>query len=172
MAVEHGAPKAVVAILSVFLGLVIGIVGTYTVMRNWDFSAHANADPSMRDEVLACTEIGAQGGITIGLPQSEVAPGSTARLSVDDGSHTLLSAEITTATTDSDRSYIFLPVDYGYEINLKLALTYTTAQGQESTINANGQPVLVEPNGPECPPHVYQLNLDVKDGALVPSIDS
>lgn len=171
MAAEQGAPKAVVATLSVILGVVVGVVGTYAVMSAWNLTPHTGAEPSMPDDVVACTQIGAQGGINIALPTKEITPGSKARLTVDDGSGTLLSAEITTAANDSGQDYLFLPVDYGYEVDLAVTLSYTNAQGQETTLTAKGQPVLVEPNGPECPPHVYQLNLDVKDGALLPSTE-
>lgn len=172
MAEEHSAPTAVVAVLSVILGIAIGAVGTYLVVSSRAYPGPSNDNDSVDTPTIACTEIGAQGGITIVLPASEATPGSKARLSVDNGSGSVLSAEITTSPTDSGEDYITLPIDYGSDDTLSIALTYTNTQGQENTLQTQGRPVLVEPNGPQCPPHVYQLNLALTGGALVPQSDS
>lgn len=75
---------------------------------------------------------------------------------------------MTMPPTDSGKDYIVLPIDYGSDDTLSIALTYTNTQGQETTLKTHGQPILVEANGPQCPSQVYQLNLDVKNGALLP----
>lgn len=171
MADENSAPTAIVAVLSVILGIAIGTVSTYVVMSARLLPIRPDADPSRGVPSVACTEIGAQGGITLALPASEVTPGSKARLNVD-GSGTVLSAEMTMTLTDSGEDYIIVPIDYGSDDPLSIALTYTNAQGQETTLKTQGRPVLVEPNGPQCPPHVYQLNCALIGGTLVPQSDS
>lgn len=154
-----------VAVCAAVLGLIVGGLGVFFFVP-----ARQAADMPASEPSQACTLIGAEAGVNIGLPTSSVKAGSEIVVSVNDGSETVISAR-TTVDEAVEEQFVQIPVDYDKDTELTITLTYTDTSGAEKTVTTKAHSVLVEPNGPDCEPHVHQVNLDLQGDTLV-AVDS
>lgn len=152
---------ATAAVCAAILGLIVGGLGVFFFVP-----ARQAADLPASDPSQACTLIGAEGGVTIALPTAAVKAGSEIVVSVNDGSETVISARSTVDEAAEDQ-FVRIPIEYDTDTELTITLTYTDASGAEKTVTTKANSVLVEPNGPDCGPSVYQVNLDLQGDKLV-----
>ncbi|WP_147513305.1 hypothetical protein [Actinomyces polynesiensis] len=151
-----------VLLLLLLLGaLVYGVVRT---VRDRDTG-------SVSGDATACTEIGADQGVFLGVAEQEGTGLQRVTLNVRTGSG---ATSVVTEDGEGNGS------DAGVAGNLFVATTgrpeaadvevrLTDRDGQVLVLPGVGEAVLAEPNGPQCEPHSWQLTMDLRDGALVPS---
>lgn len=150
-----------VAVCAAVLGLIVGGLGVFFFVP-----ARQAADMPASEPSQDCTLIGAEGGVNIGIPTASVKAGSEIVVSINDGSETAISSR-TTVDDAVEEQFVRIPVEYDKDTELTITLTYTDASGAEKTVTTKANSVLVEPNGPNCGPSVYQVNLDLQGDTLV-----
>jgi len=120
---------------------------------------------------LVCTAIGAEQGVFLTVAEDEGVGLRRVVLSVRIGSG---ATSVVTEDADGDRSdggvagTLFVATS-GRPEAADVEVELTDRDGGVQVLPGVGEAVLVEPNGPQCEPHSWQLTMDLRDGALTSS---
>lgn len=129
---------------------------------------------SVSGDAIACTEIGAEQGVFLGVAEDEGTALQRVTLSVRTGSG---ATSVVSEDAEGDGSgggvagTLFVATSVRPQAS-DVEVELTDGDGQVQVLAGVGEPVLAEPNGRQCEPHSWQLMMDLRDGALVPSTTS
>lgn len=127
----------------------------------------ANTDTS---DTIACTEIGADSGISVLLPGAERQHGSAVRLDVQIDGQTY-TAEQSSFTQDAQTKDLLalaqIPEGLPKDTNATITLSYVDATGTPQRLTYQGPLEEYSPNGPRCDPHVLVLSMVVHEAKLL-----
>lgn len=113
----------------------------------------------------ACTEIGASNGVSVVVGEELVAESWMAEVCVDGTcarTETFVGQEFT--ENGLDRTFVQIDwIDATDPVQVEAALLDGEGVVLRGPVTATVTPVMVQPNGPECPPVAYQAEVDLRD---------
>lgn len=114
----------------------------------------------------ACTEIGASNGVGVIVGKEVVAPTWKAQVCLGDHcalSETVVGEEF--AAGGMDQTFVELEaIDSTEPVRIEARLLDGDGATLRGPVTVTVTPVVVQPNGPECPPTAYQAEVDLSQG--------
>lgn len=154
--------RRTVGVLLVLMLLGALIYGVALTVRDRD------TGPASGD-ALACTEIGAEQGVFLGVEEEDTGVSRVVLSVRTDGGTSESSLEAEDNGSDAGVAGNLFVATTGRPEASDVEVRLTDRDGGVQVLPGVGEAVLAEPNGPQCEPHSWQLSMDLPDGSLTPA---